>query len=89
MYIYCKIIVNYLLVNKDVLVSNKTSFIKDIIATKQDLKLVEAPSNFIAGRPKAALLVRFLIVVLLSMCLLSASILATCVAAHFAPCCAL
>ena len=52
-------------------------------------KLVEAPSNFIAGRPKAALLFWFLMVVLLSVCLLSASIVATCIAAHFALCRAL
>ena len=48
------------------------------------LKLAEAPSNFIAGRPKAALLICFFMVVLLSICLFSASIMATCIAAHFA-----
>ena len=41
------------------------------------------------GRPKAALLFWFLMVVLLSICLLSASIVATCIAAHFALCRAL
>ena len=57
-----------------------------------DRKLVEAPppsSNFIAGRPKATLLFRFLMVVLLSFSLLSASIVATGIAAHFALCRAL
>ena len=52
-------------------------------------KLVEAPSNFIDGRPKAALLFWFFIVVLLSVCLWSASTVATCIAAHFALCDAL
>ena len=39
--------------------------------------------------PKAALLFRFLKVALLSICLWYASIVATCIAAHFALCCAL
>ena len=39
--------------------------------------------------PKAALLFWFLMVVLLFICLLSASIVATCIAAHFALCRAL
>ena len=41
----------------------------------------------IAGRPKAALLFWFLKVVLLSICLWSASIVATFIAAHFAALC--
>ena len=43
-------------------------------------------NGFIAGRPKAALLFWFLIVVLLTICLWSASIVATCIAANFALC---
>ena len=45
--------------------------------------------NFIAGRPKVALLFWFFMVVLLSICLLYVSIVATCIAAHFAVCHAL
>ena len=44
--------------------------------------------NFIAGRPKAALLFRFLKNSSF-ICLWSASIVATCIAAHFALCRAL
>ena len=51
-----------------------------------DRKLVEAPSNFIASRPETALLFRFFMVVLLSICLCYASIVAICIAAHFAVC---
>ena len=47
------------------------------------------PSNFIAGRPKAALLFWFFMVVLLSICLWYVSIVATCIAVHFAVCHAL
>ena len=47
------------------------------------------PSNFIAGRPKAALLFWFFIVALLSICLWYVSIVATCIAVHFAVCHAL
>ena len=54
-----------------------------------DRKLVEAPSNSIAGRPKAALLFWFFMVVLVFLCLWYASIVATCIAAHFALCHAL
>ena len=39
-----------------------------------------------AGRPKAALLFRFLMVVLLSIYLLSSGIVTPCKAAHFALC---
>ena len=46
-------------------------------------------SNFIAGRPKAALLFLFFMVVLLSICLWYVSIVATCIAVHFAVCQAL
>ena len=45
--------------------------------------------NGLSGRPKAALLIWFLMVDLLFICLLSASIVATCIAAHFAHCRAL
>ena len=44
---------------------------------------------FIAGRPKAALLFWLFMVVLLSMCLWYVSIVATCIAVHFAVCHAL
>ena len=44
-----------------------------------DRKLIEAPSNFIAGRPKAVPLFWFFKVALLSICLWSASIVATCI----------
>ena len=57
-----------------------------------DRKLVEAPpspSNFIVGRPKAALLFWFFMTVLSAICLWSASIATTCIAAHFALCRAL
>ena len=54
-----------------------------------DRKLVEAPSNFIAGRPKAALLFWFFMVVLLSICVWYVCIVATCIAVHFAVCHAL
>ena len=47
------------------------------------------PSNFIAGRPKAALLFWFFMVVLLSLCLWYVSTVATCIAVHFAVCHAL
>ena len=47
------------------------------------------PSNFIAGRPKAALLFWFFMVVHLSICLWYVSIVATCIAVHFAVCHAL
>ena len=46
-------------------------------------------SNFIAGRPKAALLFWFFMVVLLSICLWYDSIVTTCIAVHFAVCHAL
>ena len=39
--------------------------------------IATTPSNFIAGRPKAALLVRSFMIVLLSICLCDASIVAT------------
>ena len=56
-------------------------------------KLAEAPprtaSDFIAGRPKAALPFWFLKVALLPICLWSAGIVATFIAAHFALCRAL
>ena len=45
---------------------------------------MKPPSNFIAGRPKAALLFWFFMVVLLSICLRYVSIVATCIAVHFA-----
>ena len=48
------------------------------------MKSRKPPSNFIAGRPKAALLFWFFMVVLLSICLWYVSIVATCVAVHFA-----
>ena len=54
-----------------------------------DRKLVEAPSNFIAGRPKAALLFWFFMVVLLSICLWYVNIVTICIAVHFAVCHAL
>ena len=56
-----------------------------------DRKLVEGPppSYFIAGRPKAALLFWFFMVVLLIICLWYVSIVATCIAVHFAICHAL
>ena len=53
------------------------------------LKGFKPPSNFIAGRPKAVLLFWFFMVVLLSICLWYASIMATCKAVHFAVCHAL
>ena len=57
-----------------------------------DRKLVEAPpppSNFIAGRPNAALLFWFFMVILLSICLWYVSIVGTCIAVHSAVCHAL
>ena len=57
-----------------------------------DRKLVEAPpppSHFIAGRPKAALLFWLFTVVLLSIYLWYVTIMATCIAVHFAVCDAL
>ena len=54
-----------------------------------DSKLVEAPSNFIADRPKAALLFWFFKVVFLSICLWYVSFVATSIAVHFAVCHAL
>ena len=58
--------------------------------SKEKRLLVEAPPcNFITGHPKAALLFWFLMVVLLSICLLSASIVATYIAAYFTLCRAL
>ena len=53
-----------------------------------DRGLVGAP-QYIAGRPKAALLFWFFMVVLLSICLWYVSIVATCIAVHFAVCHAL
>ena len=50
-----------------------------------DRNLVEVPSNFIAGCPKAALQFWFFMV-LLSICLWSGSIVAICIAADFALC---
>ena len=50
---------------------------------------MKPPSNFIAGRPKAALLFWFFMVVLLSICLWNVGIVATCIAVHFAVCHAL
>ena len=43
-----------------------------------DRKLVEAPSNFIAGRPKASLLFCLLLVVLLARCIPFVSIVYIC-----------
>ena len=51
--------------------------------------LLKSPSNFIAGRPKVAFLFWFFMAVLLSIYLWYVSILATCIAAHFAVCHAL
>ena len=53
------------------------------------LNKFKPPSSIIAGRPKAALLFWFIMIVLLSICLWSASIVATCIAAHSALCLAL
>ena len=47
---------------------------------------MKPPSNSIAGRPKAALLFWFFMVVLLSICLWYVSIVVTCIAVHFAVC---
>ena len=47
--------------------------------------VLQGHSYFIAGRPKAALLFWFFMVVLLFICLWSASIVATCIAAHQFP----
>ena len=49
-------------------------------------KLAGPPVAFIAGRPRAALLFWFLVVVLLSICLLSSGIVAACIAAHILSC---
>ena len=58
-----------------------------------DRKLVEAPppspGNFTAGRSKAALLFWFFMVVAFSMCFWYVSIVAICLAEHFALCLAL
>ena len=48
--------------------------------------LLKPLSNIIAGRPKAALLFWFFMVVLLSICLWYVRIVATCIAVHFAVC---
>ena len=49
-------------------------------------ELVEAPSDFIADRPNAALLFWFSMAVLIFICLCYASVVATCIAAHLALC---
>ena len=53
------------------------------------MQALKPPSNFIAGRPKAALLFWFFMVALLSVCFWFVSIVATCIAVHFAVCHAL
>ena len=53
-----------------------------------DRRVVEDPSSFIADRSRVALLFRFLKVAMIPF-LWSASIVATCIAAHFALCRAL
>ena len=57
-----------------------------LIKFKESYKGFKIRFHFIAGRPKTALLFWFFMFVLLSICLWSVSIVATCIASHFALC---